>query len=253
MGVREETLELLHQGLSPKEIAREKGVNIKTTLAYLDELVGRGALRRSDIFFSIPKNIRNANKERGVSTDYEDSLVINKYGDASTALGDMYEDIRTVETYLHQLISSALEEEYGKGEMGWWRKGIPLSIRQDCQSRREADDEPATEPYCYTNLLDLWQILDKQWNVLKKVLPNNITADKQALRFNLIRLNSIRRKVMHPVRGVIPSEDDFEFIREFKGLLLSTTKVQLFGRGKLHLEGRQPLLKRIPPSLREGG
>lgn len=224
MGVREESLELLHQGLSPKEIAREKGVNIKTTLAYLDELVGRGVLRRSDIFFSIPKNIRNTYEKKGFGVDDADILVIKKYGDARAALGDMYEDIRAIETHLHQLIRSVLEAEYGEGEMGWWRKGIPLSIRQDCQSRREADDDPVKDPYCYTNLLDLWQILDKQWNILKKVLPNNITADKQALRSSLIRLNSIRRKVMHPVRGVIPSEDDFEFIREFKDLLITMTE-----------------------------
>ena len=205
MGVREETLELLHQGLSPKEIAREKGVNIKTTLAYLDQLVGRGDLRRSDIFFTLPKDIREAVgavanpirwgltttdtarkflKSVGSNAGEEDIIVAIKYGDARHALGDMYEDIRAIETFLHNLIRENLMEIYGEGELEWWRKGIPLSIRQSCQSRREQDEEPVEDPYCYTDLLDLWQILDKQWKVLKKVLPNDITADKQALRLN---------------------------------------------------------------------
>jgi len=231
MGVREETLELLHQGLSPKEIAIAKGVNIKTTLAYLDELVGRGRLRRSDIFFSISKDIRDAYRrdqyKKELNVDHEDIMVINKYGTAHTALGDMYEDIRFIETQLHKIIRLALEEEYGGGELVWWRNGIPLSIRQNCQSRREADDEPVTDPYCYTDLLDLWQILDKQWNMLRKVLPDDLSADKKSLRSKFTRLNSIRRKVMHPVRGVIPSEDDFDFIREFKKPLLSRIEAEL--------------------------
>ena len=170
MGVREETTGLLREGHSPKEIARIKRVNINTTLAYLDELVGRGALRRSDIFFSISKEIRNDYQENISNADNEDILVIRKYGNARTALGDMYEDIRDIETYLHLSIRSALIVAYGEGETGWWRMGIPVTIRQNCQSRREAEDEPVTDPYCYTDLLDLWQILDKQWKVFKKCI-----------------------------------------------------------------------------------
>jgi hypothetical protein len=146
----------------------------------------------------------------------EDILVVIKYGDSRHALGDMYEDLRTIETHLHDLIRETLIEEYGEGELEWWRKGIPLSLRQTCQSRREEDEDPVDDPYCYTDLLDLWNILDKQWNVLKRALPESMTANKHTLRERFLRLNLIRRNVMHPIRGLTPSEDDFEFIREFK-------------------------------------
>lgn len=240
IGVREDTLNMLRNGLPLKEITRARGVNIGTTfLGYLDQLVGRGGLRRSDIFFSIPKKLRNTitrelGKQnlpepryisrvlgnRGIEADPEDVLVIIKYGDARHAPGDTYDDIRAIEIHLHQLIRSSLEEEYGKGEFKWWRKGVPLTIRQNCQFRREGDDEALADPYCYTDLLDLWQILDKQWNVLKKVLPKLVAANEQALRIDLIRLNMIRRKIMHPVRGVAPSDDEFEFVRGLKEKLL---------------------------------
>lgn len=239
MGVREETLEMLRQGLSPKEISRARGVNINTTLGYLDQLVGRGDLRRSDIFFSVPKDIRGAIpyslikssrptvqevsrllKKIPINADPEDIITVIKYGDSRHALGDMYEDVRALETHLHDLIRESLVEEYGEGELEWWRKGIPMSVRQNCQSRREEDDDPVGDPYCYTDLLDLWHILDRQWNILKGALPDSLKANKQILRENLIQLNAIRRKVMHPVRGVTPSEEDFEFIREFKEHLL---------------------------------
>lgn len=247
MGVREETLQMLLQGLSPKEIARAKGVTINTTLGYLDQLVGRGDLRRSDIFFSIPKEIRtavptslinselytilevsNLLKQNGIDAAPEDIMVLLKYGDSRHALGDMYEDVRAIETHLHQIIYDILIETYGEGETGWWRKGIPLSIRQTCQSRREEDEDPVEEPYCYTDLLDLWHIFDKQWNTLKNALPDIFKTNKRRLRENLLRLNKIRRQVMHPVRGVIPSEEDFEFIREFKVELNLSVRLSLF-------------------------
>ncbi|MFC1988191.1 hypothetical protein ACFLVH_06640, partial [Chloroflexota bacterium] len=201
---------MLREGLSPKEITRARGVNIDTTLGYLDQLVGRGALRRSDIFFSVPKDIRDAipgslfigrtTTIQGVSSlsrmfhinaDPEDIIVVIKYSDSSHALGDMYEDIRTIETYLHGVIGQALLDEYEGSEMGWWRQGIPESVRKSCVIRQEEDSEPVPDPYCYTELLDLWQILDKQWNVLSKVLPKEITKNKQDLRRKMVRLNTV--------------------------------------------------------------
>jgi len=239
MGVREDTLKMLREGLSPKEITRARGVNIETTLGYLDQLVGRGDLRRSDIFFSVPKDIRNGIpaslfigrtttiqgvisflRKLHINADPEDIIVVIKYGDSRHALGDMYEDMRTIETYLHQTIQETLEEKYGEELMGWWRQGIPEPIRKNCVIRQEEDSEPVSDPYCYTELLDLWQILDKQWNVLSKVLPEEITKNKQDLRRKMVRLNTIRRNVMHPVRGVVPSEDDFEFVRDLMRVLV---------------------------------
>lgn len=238
MGVREDSLNMLREGSTPAQIAKSMGVSIKTTLGYLDQLVGRGSLRRSDIFFSIPKKVRanilktldeealpepqyisGVMNKKGLYVDPEDVMVVIEYGDARHARGDMYEDITTIETHLHGLIRSALEEEYGKGESRWWRKGIEIGVRKACQGRREDDDEPVKDPYCYTEFIDLWKILDTQWNVLCKSLPRKVAANKPALKADMIRLNGIRNRVMHPVKGVVPSEEDFEFVRRFKDVI----------------------------------
>ena len=135
MGVREDTLSMLREGLSPKEITRARGVNINTTLQYLDQLVGQGQLRRSDILFTVPKDIRQVIitfaflskdpqtvarriQQGGFNVDLEDVHTVLKYGDASHALGDMYEDIRAIETYLHDVIRQALLDEYEGSETG---------------------------------------------------------------------------------------------------------------------------------------
>jgi hypothetical protein len=237
MGKREEAVTLLRSGLSPGAIRRIQGVSLQTIFGYLDELVGRGVIRRSDILFSVPAQIRHevlrliSEDEKvgkdirllatelsahGIEADDDDILVTWCYRDERFAFGDMYEDIRTIETTLHRSVREALEEEHGGGEEGWWRKGVPLPIRQECVTRREEDDDPANEPYAYTDLLHLCKIAEKQWKVVSPRLPEAVAANRKCFVEDLEHLNRIRRKVMHPVRGPAPSEDDFEFVRELR-------------------------------------
>ena len=244
MGVREDTVTMLQSGKTPGEITRLREVTLATTLNYLDQKVGQGAIRRSDILFSIPRERRNPIlrvlqdggsrsmqavqgrlNRRGFSFPEEDIDVVLKYGDAGHASGDMYDDLRTIEKWLHSVIRQALESEYGAGESGWWRKGIHKNIRGKCATRREEDDgEPAPHSYAYTDLIDLREVLDKQWRTISEHLPKGAAKDKKSLLAALIRLNEIRRIVMHPVRGGVPSEDDFEFLRDLKAQLTYTSK-----------------------------
>jgi hypothetical protein len=236
MGVREEVVAALKSGRSPGEIAGERGVTLSTVLGYLDQMVGRGRIRRSDILFSVPVDKRTAIAEKlkdghshnaaavvarlarsGHSVDEDDVEVMLRYGDARHALGDIYEDIRLIEVGLHQLVRRALEKEHGSGELGWWRQGVPSRIRVKCQQRREEDEiETPPDPYCYTDLLDLREILKSKWNILSQHLPAQVAKDKNPLLDDLIRLNHIRRLVMHPVRGGEPTGDDFDFLHSLK-------------------------------------
>lgn len=240
MGVRDDTVRLVRAGESPGKIAEIMQVNPKTTLGYLDEMVGRGWIRRFDIFFTIPKTVRKAVirvlekaptshpeyiadrlKSDGLAVKLGDVYAVVKYRDTQNALGDMYEDIRDIETNLHLQIREVLEKELGKGEYGLWRKGIPEAIRTDCHSKREKDEEPVSDPYCYTDLIDLWKIIDKNWKSISENLPKDVKSNKKKLEEDFTRLNRIRNMVMHPVRGLIPTEDDFDFIRDFKSRLFN--------------------------------
>jgi hypothetical protein len=185
MGKREQAFELLSDGFDPIEIARRQGVSLTTILGYLDQMIGVGRLRRSDVLFSIDKDRRTRPQTR------EDREIINRYGSAAHALGDMYENVRCVEVALHTRIREALEYEFGKGEDGWWRKGLPLRLRQKLQERRE-EDEPPCEPYAYTDLLDLAEILDKHWGKIASRVVD-LPHDKQKLISDIRYLNRIRR------------------------------------------------------------
>ncbi len=206
MGKRDEALTLLSKGLDPVEIANRQGVSLETIIGYLNQMIGAEKLRRSDVLFSLPRDWRS----KPQCKDYQ--RVADMCGASAHALGDMYEELRRLEIKLHGIIRNALHEEYGRDESGWWRTGIPLALRQKLQNRREEDTDP-DEPYAYTDLLDLADILEKQWSkIALKVLGE--TFEKREILADLRRLNQIRRKVMHPVRSSPTNDNDFE--EEFK-------------------------------------
>jgi hypothetical protein len=241
MGVREEALGMLKEGLSPAQVAKRRGVSLKSILGYLNQMVGAGLLRRLDILLSVPSEVRRPALEererlragslggrcgveelkkamalRGMTADADELAVVCAYADARHALGDAYDDLRAIETGLHALIRRALEEKYGAEEHGWWRQGVPGAVRRECASRREEDDTPADSPFAYSDLLDLRTILDKEWSVIALALRSPCRDNRKTLLSDLQRLNVIRRFVMHPVRGARPSEEDFEFLAKLK-------------------------------------
>lgn len=206
MGKRDEALALLNQGLDPVEISIRQGVSLRTILGYLNQMIGEEKLRRLDVLFSLSRERRTTPPNK----DYH--CILEMYGSSAHRLGDMYEVLRRVELELHERIRLALQDEYGKEESQWWRAGVHLALRQKLQSRREEDIDLA-DPYAYTDLLDLADILDRQWGRIGlKVIGEPF--EKREILADLRRLNNVRRKVMHPVRTSPTNDNDFE--EEFK-------------------------------------
>jgi hypothetical protein len=207
MGRPDDVAALLIRGLEPKQIASETGLSIPSVLDYLERAVGKGLVRRSDVYFSLRRDVRRD------PTTPEEHEVVRRFGSASHALGDMYEDLYELETTLHARIRAKLEKHHGEGKQGWWLR-VPITTRHKCNQRCE-EDENRLDAYRYTDLMDLWSILDANWETLQAEV-GGYRADKPHLKTALRRLNEIRRVVMHPTRGERPSEVDFQFIREFK-------------------------------------
>src|SRR5690606_35559165 len=126
--------------------------------------------------------------------------------------GDMYSHLRTVEVTLHRLVRQTLQQAYSSHDDECWHHGVPLPIRQRCVSVREADPQHLVDPYVYTNLIDLKEIIEKNWVLFVDILPSEASRDKRELGRMFDRLNRIRNVVMHPVKQVHPTEDDFTFV-----------------------------------------
>ena len=113
------------------------------------------------------------------------------------------------------MIKLALVEQFGEKEAGWWRQGVPEPLRKKCRERQEGDPEPIEDPYCYTDLLDLRDILEKRWTSIQGHI-GVLGSDKPRALREIERLNGIRKSVMHPVRGAPPDEQAFVFVREVR-------------------------------------
>jgi hypothetical protein len=233
MARKDHAAQLLRQGLPPSEIARQMHTSPAMVMQYLCVKIGEGDLRRSDIAFSLGREVRSAIeqaiektgstspfaisrelKAQGIQANRIDIGVYVHYRRARVVLGDMYELVRTVEVRLHNFIKQAFIAEFGEDQ--WWRGGVPDNIRAECAALLEKDPEPAEEPYRYTHLINLREILDKRWPVLSQYMPKPLLNAKKGLLERLLRLNRIRNGVMHPVRNTIISEDDFEFVRDLE-------------------------------------
>lgn len=229
---RRQASQLLRQGLPPSKIAQQLSIPLGLVMAHLYRQVGEGEIRRSDILFTLNRHAREEIErlitERGstvawkirrwlrqssIDVDSADLEIYLKLRDSRVALGDMYELVRDLEIQLHQYIREALIREYGAPQ--WWREGVPVSVREDCAVLNERDSEPAPDLFCYTTVMHLLVIFDKQWNTLAANLPQELRGNKQEFLGRIKRLNQIRNRVMHPVKGFNLTEQDFDFLREF--------------------------------------
>jgi hypothetical protein len=173
--------------------------------------------------------------------DVEEIAFYMSYASKEFRAGETYELLSEIERTLHEQIRMILveeivieEEEYETKEIlwrrkaketAWWRKGVPEKVRVDCARAREQDTQLVPEhPYSYTTLINLKEIIcnkakGKGWHLFKDRLPKSVAAHKDDFEENLDRLNGIRNRVMHPVRGAPPSEEDLKFVRRMQETL----------------------------------
>jgi len=82
----------------------------------------------------------------------------------------------------------------------WWTNGIPLPIRNKCAQRREEEGNKIPK-VAYLDLLDVREILEKNWRLFeKKLAAVGWGGGKKSPLSWFDELNDIRRSVMHPVR-----------------------------------------------------
>jgi hypothetical protein len=193
MGKRDDALALLRSGRSPLEIARHQEVSIKTILGYLDELIGRGLVRRSDVYFTMPKEARALARLSGTRANspvpglHPDALlVLRHYGDSHNFLLDMYADLAAMEIALHRSIRDQLRRGYGDD---WWNRVVPASIREDCAGHGTSSASPERA----ATLGHLSQIVSAPWEDLKVLFEPSVSGRPIEVTRELRRLGSIRK------------------------------------------------------------
>ena len=139
---------------------------------------------------------------------------------------EAYKLLYFIEGRLHHFVCQRLKKAFGEDEKQWWDQGIPLPIRKKCAERREEDTRKEAA-YNYTDLIDLREILGKNWKHFEaefKRVTGKTTRKKDFLD-GLVRLNEIRNMVMHPVRGSV-TENDLQFARQMRDMIESFTSLE---------------------------
>jgi hypothetical protein len=233
MGRPNDVAKLLQEGLSPTGIAKRLGISVGSVRQYLWVAVMERLVRRSDVLFSLPKELRvGAEKimqserpktvfdlqrilqKKQILCDREELNILWNLTASRVGYGDLYEFVTGTEEILHNQIRLALKVEFGEQESGWWRKGVPENIRVACAQAREHDDDGDADPYAYTTLIHLKGILERHWPLFVSRLPKTVTIDRKSLLREIERLNAIRNRIMHPTRLHKVTDEDFEFARE---------------------------------------
>lgn len=233
MGRPHDVAKILQEGRGPAEIARRLGITIGSVRQYLWIAIGEGLIRRSDVLFSLPRQLRTAadnilrqdNPETAldlhrllirerIPCDREEVNILWNLTVCRVGHGDLYEFITSTEELLHRKVRQVLKAQFGDQESGWWRKGVPESVRVACAAAREKGDDDDVEPYAYTTLIHLKEILERQWPLFVAELPKSISQDRKVLLRDVERLNAVRNRVMHPTRLHKVTDEDFEFARE---------------------------------------
>lgn len=233
MGRPRDVATLLQEGLGPAQIATRLGISINSVRQYLWVAVGEGLIRRSDVLFSLPKPLRQSVEralrsgkcadifalqgslfKEKVAYKREEVEMLWTLTTTRAGHGDLYEYITSAEKLLHERIRQVLTSTFGESESGWWRKGIPEKVRLDCRTAQEKDTEADPDPFAYTTLIHLREILDRHWPLFQDRLPKEIVTNKKEFLSDLENLNGVRNRVMHPTRLHHICDADFEFARE---------------------------------------
>lgn len=240
MAKRNEAVALLRGGRYLEEIASDMAISFQTVVRYMKLQVAEGALKISDVYFSLRPSRRDALERLLSATGGADSKQYYRAAESHgfswdeanlywslrenrISRGDMYEHIADLEVELHRFVRQVLEHEFGSTSDDWWRRGVPLSVRKSCVQAREEDAEPLADLFAYTTFINLAEILEKNWALFCGRVPPAWSKDRKNLLADLKRLNTIRNAVMHPVKDRRWDEGDFTFVKNVLGQAATLT------------------------------
>ena len=210
----------MKNGLSPSSISKKMDISVGSVIQYLSTKVGEGDIALVDIYYSWSEEQReflqrsdefdtSGLRDKGITK--EELKLFHSLRKAHVFRGGMYEIVSELEIDIHDLVRSRLIKEFGAGD--YWREGVPVTVRKSCAVSQQEDDNPVEDIFAYTTLIHLWEIIDKKWGIFESIIPSNYSNKKQELKKDMKKLNSIRNRVMHPVKNNKWKEDDFIFVR----------------------------------------
>ena len=127
--------------------------------------------------------------------------------------------LQRIETELQRITIETLKAEFGSGQGAgqdekWWYLGVPQQTRTKAAARQE-EDQGKSKKESYLDLIDFRTIALKHWTLFKDSLAFGQQGNKEKLTEWLVKLNDMRKIVMHSARQQVLSWDQLSELKRY--------------------------------------
>ncbi len=128
---------------------------------------------------------------------------------SQSRISDAQQLVTEIEDAVRNITLTLLKAKYGDSEFGWWRQGVPSTVRSSAASRSETSAEGGT-PHNYLGLIDYKKVAEQ--SAVWRSFEGHLTIDK-SLRSKSDRLawmdqlNTIRNRLSHSGRRRVTDEE----------------------------------------------
>lgn len=127
--------------------------------------------------------------------------------------------IQRVETELQRITIDGLKAEYDDGQDAsqsekWWYLGVPQQTRKKAAERHE-EDQGRGRKETYLDLVDFRTIALNNWPRFKDLLAFGQRGNKEKQTEWIVRLNEMRKIVMHPAKQQVLTWDQLTELKQY--------------------------------------
>ena len=123
--------------------------------------------------------------------------------------------ITEIEDALRRMTLAVLESKYSETTSGWWREGVPQTVRGQAAQKSETSEEGG-EPHQFLELIDYKKIAEqsKHWRDFERYFTIDKTQRSKSQKLAWMdRLSAIRNRVSHSGRRDV-TNDEIDFLEE---------------------------------------
>ncbi|GEM_PF-5458109 len=124
-----------------------------------------------------------------------------EWKDEEATIEDIGRLIERTELQLFTWLIDLLKQNYIENSDSWWIEGIPKTIRQQCQNRKEDEGISGIPPEAYLTLIDFRDIVRNNWQLCNDTIePIAGQQGKDKATKWIVELNEMRKLWAHPIK-----------------------------------------------------
>jgi len=126
---------------------------------------------------------------------------------------EAYGLIHRVEQQIRQVVLSCLRNEFVQEQNSWWFDGVPGDVREKAAKRVEQEKGKCAKED-YLDLIDFRRIMAHNWPLFENDMAYGGGRGKEKGTEWMVKLNDIRKVVMHPAKGLVVGFEQLAFLQQ---------------------------------------